>query len=248
MGNSKLLHAQFRLPFCNGHARATELLHEGEQKMATNMAVFGMYPDATAVAEATGALRHAGYRATDIAVLAAENPGSKDLAHEQHSKGWGGAGIGAAAGVLVCAPIGVLVALRILVAPAAAQGYVPPSAVVAGMAAAGCGAVLGWLVGLAVGLSRSEYVAKRYVGRIRRGGILLSVHCDSPEWRERAKQTMKASGGRNISEAFEGKADYATTDRPSERLQQAVVPERIEAQPVLVAIASPVVEETGRVG
>jgi hypothetical protein len=216
--------------------------------MAKNMVVFGMYPDATAVAEATGALRHAGYRGTDIAVLTADNQGSKDLAHEQHSKAWRGAGIGVAAGVLLCAPIGVLVATGILVPPAAMQGYVPTSPVIAGMAAAGCGALLGWLSGLAVGSRRSEYVAKRYVGRIRRGGILMSVHCDSPEWRERAKQTMKATGGRNISDAFEGKADYATTDRPSERLQQAVVPERIEAQPVLVAIAPTVVEETGRVG
>jgi DNA-binding NtrC family response regulator len=27
----------------------------------------------------------------------------------------------------------------------------------------------------------TEYVAKRYAGRIRHGGILLSVHCDTPE-------------------------------------------------------------------
>jgi len=57
----------------------------------------------------------------------------------------------------------------------------------------------------------------------------MSVHCDSPEWRERAKQTMKASGGRNISEAFEGKADYAHElfyDQPEQRRRDREVMRR----------------------
>ena len=63
----------------------------------------------------------------------------------------------------------------------------------------------------------TEYVAKRYAGRIRRGGILLSVHCDSREWCDRAKKTLKDTGARNISSASEAAADYGTTDKPTER-------------------------------
>jgi hypothetical protein len=210
--------------------------------MAKNTVVFGMYPDATAVSEASGALRHAGFRATDIAVLSAENHGSKDFGHEQHSKAGDGAAVGAAVGVLLFAPVGVLAALGILTAPLELQTYLPPNPVVAGLAAAGFGGALGWLSGLIAGFRRSRYVAKRYVGRIRRGGILLSVHCDSPEWRDRAMKTLKDSGGRNLSSASEGGADYGASDRPTERLQRASAQERLDEH-VVAAAAMPVVPE-----
>jgi hypothetical protein len=68
----------------------------------------------------------------------------------------------------------------------------------------------------------SEYVAKRYAGRIRRGCILLSVHCDSREWSDRAKRALRDTGARDISSASESAADYGTTDKPTERAPAAV--------------------------
>jgi hypothetical protein len=103
--------------------------------------------------------------------------------------------------------------------------------VLAAFAGAGAGGALGWIVGLLAGLPLSEYVAKRYAGRIRRGGILLSVHCDSQEWCERAKKALKDTGAQNISSASESAADYGTTDRPTERAPVAVI-DRVET-PVL---------------
>ena len=100
--------------------------------------------------------------------------------------------------------------------------------VVAALAGAGAGGALGWIVGWLAGLPLSEYVAKRYAGRIRRGGILLSVHCDSQEWCDRAKKTLKDTGARDISSASESAADYGTTDKPTERAPAAVV-DRVEA-------------------
>ncbi len=46
----------------------------------------------------------------------------------------------------------------------------------------GVGGVLGGVAGALAGLGTPEYEAKRYEGRIRKGGILLSVHCDDREW------------------------------------------------------------------
>ena len=89
--------------------------------------------------------------------------------------------------------------------------------VVAAFAGAGAGGALGWIVGWLAGLPLSEYVAKRYAGRIRRGGILLSVHCDSQEWCNRARKALKDTGARDISSASESAADYGTTDKPTER-------------------------------
>jgi hypothetical protein len=92
----------------------------------------------------------------------------------------------------------------------------------ASLAGAGAGGVLGWISGLLAGLGLTEYVAKRYAGRMRRGGILLSVHCDTPEWCARAKQTLKDTGARDISSTTESAADYGTTDKPTERAPAVV--------------------------
>jgi hypothetical protein len=66
-------------------------------------------------------------------------------------------------------------------------------------------------------------VAKRYAGRIRNDGILLSVHCDTPEWCERAKKCLKDTGARSISSAAESAADFGTTDKPTERAPVSIV-------------------------
>jgi hypothetical protein len=99
--------------------------------------------------------------------------------------------------------------------------------VLAALAGAVGGGALGWIAGLVVGLRGAEYVATRYAGRIRRGGILVSVHCDSQEWCDRAIKTLKETGARNISSAAEAAADYGTADKPTERAPAAVV-DRLE--------------------
>src|SRR4029077_18016627 len=99
--------------------------------------------------------------------------------------------------------------------------------VLAALAGAGAGGAGGWVAGWLTGVRLTEYVAKRYAGRIRHGGILLSVHCDSPEWCARAKKTLKDTGARDISSASEAAADYGTTDKPTERAP-AVVMDRVE--------------------
>ena len=93
----------------------------------------------------------------------------------------------------------------------------------AALAGAGGGGLAGWFVGLLAGLRLPKYVAKRYAGRIRRGGILLSVHCDSQEWCDRAKKTLKDTGARNIAAEQESAADYGTADRPTERVPVSIV-------------------------
>jgi hypothetical protein len=184
--------------------------------MARNTAVMGIYPDRTTVSDATNVLRKAGYRTTDISVLASDNQGSKDFAHEKHTKALDGAAMGAAAGAAVGAVLAWLVSVQLV--PVTVLGpLVTAGPVLASFAGAGAGGALGWIVGMLDGLPLTEYAAKRYAGRIRRGGILLSVHCDSPEWCDRAKKTLKDTGARDISSASESAPDYGTTDRPTER-------------------------------
>lgn len=184
--------------------------------MAKNTSVIGIYPDRTTVSDALNVLTKAGYRATDISVLSSNNEGSKDFAHEKHTKAFHGAGIGAAVGAVVGAGLTWFISTQPVtvtaLGPLAAAGPV-----FAALSGAGAGGLLGWLAGLVSGLSLTQYVAKRYAGRIRHGGILLSVHCDSAEWCDRAKKTLKDTGARDISSAPEAAADFGTTDKPTER-------------------------------
>jgi hypothetical protein len=191
----------------------------------------GIYSDRTTVSDAVNVLHKAGYRATDISVLLSDNQGSKDFAHEKHTHASKGAAVGAAAGAVLGAALAWFVSIQTVAIPALGP-LVTAGPLVAALAGAGAVGALGWLAGLLAGLPQSEYLAKRYAGRIRRGGILLSVHCDSTEWCDRAKKTLKNTGARDISAASESAADYGTTDKPTERAPAAVT-DRVEtpAQP-----------------
>jgi hypothetical protein len=195
--------------------------------MAKNTSVIGIYENRTTVSDAIDVLHKAGYRATDMSVLSSDNQGSKDFAHEKHTKALPGAATGAAAGAVVGAALAWFLSLQTM--PITGLGpLVAAGPVLAGLAGAGAGGALGWIAGLLAGLSLPEYVAKRYAGRIRHGGILLSVHCDNQEWCDRAKKMLKDTGARNISSASEAAADYGTTDKPTERAPAAVA-NRVEA-------------------
>jgi hypothetical protein len=203
------------------HAHPREFQKE-EHQMGKNTSVIGIYEDRKMIADAMDVLHKAGYRAADISVLTSDNPGTKDFALEKHSKALAGAGASSMAGAVVGAVLAWLDSNQVVnivgLGPLVAAG--PWLAALAG---AGAGGALGWIAGLLTGLGLTEYVAKRYAGRMRRGGILLSVHCDSPEWCERAEKTLKDTGARDISSAAEAAADYGTTDKPTERPVAVVV-------------------------
>jgi hypothetical protein len=176
----------------------------------------GIYPDRTTVSEALAVLNKDGYRATDISVLSSDNLGTKDFAHQKRSKALEGASLGAAAGAVIGAALAWFISTQPVTITALGP-LVAAGPVFAAMAGAGAGGALGWILGLLAGLRLTEYVAKRYAGRVRNGGILVSVHCDSPEWCDRAAKALKHTGAQKISSAAEAAADYGTTNKPTER-------------------------------
>jgi hypothetical protein len=62
-----------------------------------------------------------------------------------------------------------------------------------------------------------EYGAQRYEGRIRNGGILLSVHSDNSQWTNKAKNILESTGAQEISSTGESGVDFANSDRPLPR-------------------------------
>jgi hypothetical protein len=71
------------------------------------------------------------------------------------------------------------------------------------LAGLGVGGAVGGLIGALVGMGIPEYEAKRYEGRIKEGGVLLSVHCDTSDELTRAKDLLKETGAEDISSTGE---------------------------------------------
>ena len=89
--------------------------------------------------------------------------------------------------------------------------------IVAALAGSGAGGVVGGITGALVCMGIPEYEAKRYEGRIKDGGILLSVHCDDSKWTKRAKQILEETGAEDVSSTGEAGADFQKTDKPMQR-------------------------------
>jgi len=183
-----------------------------------NTAVFGIYPDRAGVEEGVEHLRRAGFRSTDISMLLPENIGTKDFAHEKNTKAPEGAASGAMAGGIAGGVVGWLTGMGALVIPGLGP-FLVAGPIVAALAGAGAVGALGGIIGALVGLGIPEYEARRYEGRIREGGILLSVHCDSGDWVPRAKQVLIATGAQEIAFANEKRGDFANSDKPMPRVR-----------------------------
>ena len=181
-----------------------------------NIAVFGIYPHRASFEYAFGVLKQEGFRATDISVLLQENPGTKDLVTEKATKAPEGVAAGVGSGAVIGGALGWLVAAGALSIPTLGPLLIA-GPIVATLAGIGVGGTLGGLLGALLGLGIPEYEAKRYQGRIEKGGILLSVHCDSPYWVNKAKRLLNSTGAEDISSTSESAADYDNADRPMPR-------------------------------
>jgi hypothetical protein len=181
-----------------------------------NTAVFGIYPTYSSVEGGVDALKTAGFRNTDISVLFPENVGSKDFAHEKGTKAPEGAATGAGTGAVVGGVLGWIVGIGALAIPGVGP-FIAAGPIMAALAGVGVGGAIGGIAGALIGLGIPEYEAKRYEGRVRQGGILLSVHSDSSEWTKRAKIILEQTGAQDISSTGESSADFAKSDKPLAR-------------------------------
>lgn len=82
-----------------------------------NTSVFGIYNDRAQVERAVDALISSGFRAEDISVLLPDRVGTKDFAHEKHTKAPEGATTGAGTGAVVGGTLGVLAGIGALAIP-----------------------------------------------------------------------------------------------------------------------------------
>jgi hypothetical protein len=183
---------------------------------AKNIAVFGIYPDQLTAEDAVDSLRDSGFRSTDISVLFPDNQGTKDFAHEKHTKAPEVAVAAGSSGAVIGGALGWLAGIGALAIPGVGP-FIAAGPIMGMLGGIGVGGAIGGLAGALIGLGIPEYEAKRYEGRIRRGGILLSVHCDDPDWAKRAKNILQQTGAEDVGSTGEARADFAATDKPMRR-------------------------------
>lgn len=167
-----------------------------------NTAAFGIYTNNSAAEVAVDRLIAAGFPNQDISVLMADRKGSKDFAAEKNTKAPEGATTGVGVGGAVGGTLGLLAGLGALAIPGVGP-LIAAGPIMGALAGLGVGGAVGGLVGALVGLGIPEYEAKRYEGRVKDGGVLLSVHCDSSEEISRAKDVLRKTGADDISSSGE---------------------------------------------
>jgi hypothetical protein len=113
-----------------------------------------------------------------------------------------GATTGVTGGGVVGGTLVLLAGIGALAIPGVGP-FVAAGPIMGALAGLGVGGAVGGLVGALVGMGIPEYEAKRYEGRIKDGGVLLSVHCDTSAEIDSAKEVLEASGAEDISSAGE---------------------------------------------
>jgi hypothetical protein len=167
-----------------------------------NTAVFGIYKNSMAAERAVDQILTAGFSNNDISVLLPDNQSSKEFAHEKNTKAPEGTTTGAAAGGVLGGTLGVLAGIGTLAIPGLGP-FIAAGPIMAGLAGLGVGGAVGGLIGALVGMGIPEYEAKRYEGRVKNGGVLLSVHCGGSHDIARAKDLLKQTGAEDIASAGE---------------------------------------------
>jgi len=170
--------------------------------MAKQEVVFGIYATRSGMENVVSALKDAGFANTDVSILFPESLGTGELTTEKSSKAPEGAAAGAGSGFLLGGALGWFVGVGALAIPGVGP-LIAAGPILAALAGAGIGSAVGGVAGAVVGMGIPEYEAKRYEGRVKDGGILLSVHCATSDEISRAKELLKLTGADDIASSGE---------------------------------------------
>src|SRR6202158_4706361 len=172
--------------------------------------VFGIYSTRVATENAADSLIRAGFLASDISVLLPESLGGpKDMGTEKATKAPEGTAIGVTTGGVIGGTLGLLAGGGLLAVPGLGP-FIAAGPIMAGL---GVGGAVGGVTGALIGMDIPEFEAKRYEGRLQKGGILLSVHCNTSEEVKRAKDVLERTGAEDVSSTGESSVDTKKTDR-----------------------------------
>lgn len=175
----------------------------------SDTAVFGILSTRAQAEVCVTNLRGVGFMNEDISVLLSDPEATKKLAVEKDTKLPEGTTTGGVAGGLIGGALGLLAGIGTLALPGLGA-FIAAGPIMGALAGIGAGGAAGGIIGALVGMGMPEYEAKRYEGRVKNGGILVSVHCEDSDWVTKAKEVLERSGAEDIASADEVSG---TTDR-----------------------------------
>jgi hypothetical protein len=176
--------------------------------MATS--VFAITKTADQAGNIVSSLKAAGFSDNDISVLLPDKSGTRDFAHEQHTKAPEGATTGASAGGVLGGTLGLLAGIGALAIPGLGP-FIAAGPIMAALSGAAVGAAVGGLTGALIGMGIPEYEAKRYEGKVTAGNVLISVHASTSEEERTARDIFQNGGAEDISSASESTPEVRTT-------------------------------------
>ena len=165
-------------------------------------AVFGIATSEPQAARIATALETSGFSPNDISVLFPDRGATRDFAHEKNTKAPEGAAAGAGTGGILGGGLGWLVGIGSLAIPGLGP-FIAAGPIMAALGGAAIGAAVGGFTGALVGMGIPELEAKQYEAKLREGNILISVHTEDSDERERAKSVLEREGARDISSTGE---------------------------------------------
>jgi sporulation protein YlmC with PRC-barrel domain len=159
--------------------------------------VYGVFSDREQVEKVVDRLRKEGFSSSDVSVVFPDRDLNKEFALEKNTKAPEGALAGGGTGLLVGGALGWLVGIGTLAIPGVGP-LLAAGPIVAALAGAGVGSAIGGIAGALIGLGLPEIEAKRYEEEIKRGRILVSVHCDSVNEAQKARKVLDDSGAKDV--------------------------------------------------
>ncbi len=165
--------------------------------------VFGIFENRTSLENCVTNLRDQGFRSEDVSVLMPERGDTMTFAHEKGTKAPEGAAIGGGTGAVLGGALGWLVGIGAIATVPALGPLVAAGPIMAALAGLGVGGAVGGIAGALGGIGIPEYEAKRYEKFVQDGGILLSVHVDDGDWKNKAEEILEAAGAKDISSTSE---------------------------------------------
>jgi hypothetical protein len=172
-----------------------------------NTAVFGIYATPGTAEAAVDHLLAKGFPNSAISVLLPDDESTRAFAHEKATKAPEGTATGVTAGGVVGGTLGLLAGIGALAIPGVGP-LIAAGPIMGALAGLGVGGAVGGVVGALVGMGIPEYEAKRYEGAVKGGGTLLSVHCDTSQQIDDAKEALKDTGARDISSTSEASSKH----------------------------------------
>jgi hypothetical protein len=169
-----------------------------ESKMACHeAAAFGIFANIANAEAAIDGLTMAGFSNQALSVLLSDQDEAKVLATE-NTRASEGATAGAGVGGVVGGALGLLAGIGVLALPGVGP-FIAAGPIVASLAGLGVGGAVGGFVGALVGMGIPEFEAKLYDVRVKDGGVLVAVHCESSEGTSKARDVLKAVGAEDIA-------------------------------------------------